>query len=400
MQLGEALTDDLVTELLPILGRSLERDFNVFDVMHHGTHEKQISNVFGWLLDVGGTHNLYDRFLRIFVDEVSAASTTSPHPQEHYRVRQEVNTGTSIDEADIADLVLEGPSAVLVVENYFTSDGHGHSYERYLEFGRRDGKEAAVVLLCRDEDRSRQSQGWEQAAVLTYSRLIGLLSAAVSGDVSYQRKNSEAYAFIRQLHQKFVSERGLVGEQDVLRFIAAMCDTGEAKRYGRPRRAEVAEQFASDLAVQARERFEEGHDLLQRTKKMLRDFGDGPLKAQLNATLGHDRVAKVHTPYSGSYQWSINLEVAGSGSGAPDTTIQLKFGPSAWVANEQDEFWKKTVDKRVVDYANLFVTDVQARVIRQLAVSMQDVLDGLEPTDIRLHDEIVRLLADDEMSMK
>ena len=41
------MTGDLVTELLPILGRSLDVGFNVFDVMHHGTHEKQISNVFG-----------------------------------------------------------------------------------------------------------------------------------------------------------------------------------------------------------------------------------------------------------------------------------------------------------------------------------------------------------------
>jgi hypothetical protein len=156
-QWEEALTDDLVTELLPILGRSLERGFNVFDVMHHGTHEKQISNVFGWLLDVGGNHNLHDRFLQIFINEVNAVSSASPLPQETYRVRQEVNTGLGVDQVDIADLVLEGASAVLVVENYITSDGHGHSYERYLEFGRREGKQCAVVLLCRDENRSRQT---------------------------------------------------------------------------------------------------------------------------------------------------------------------------------------------------------------------------------------------------
>jgi hypothetical protein len=170
------LTDDLVTELLPILGRSLERGFNVFDVMHHGTHEKQISNVFGWLLDVGGTHNLQDRFLKIFIDEVNALSSGSPLPYEKYRVRQEVNTGSVADEVDIADLVLEGVSAMIVVENYFTSDGHGHSYEGYLDFSRRQGKQGAVVLLCREEDRTRQSHGWENAVVLTYNRLIRLLS--------------------------------------------------------------------------------------------------------------------------------------------------------------------------------------------------------------------------------
>jgi hypothetical protein len=40
------MSDDLVTDLLPVLGRPLDRGFNVLDVMHHGSHEKQISNVF------------------------------------------------------------------------------------------------------------------------------------------------------------------------------------------------------------------------------------------------------------------------------------------------------------------------------------------------------------------
>lgn len=385
-------TDDLVTELLPILGRSLERGFNVFDVMHHGTHEKQISNVFGWLLDVGGNHNLHDRFLQIFIDEVNAVSSASPLSHETYRVRQEVNTGLGVDQVDIADLVLEGASAVVVIENYFTSDGHGHSYERYLEFARRNGKRGAVVLLCRDENRSRQTQGWENAAVLTYGRLIHLLSAAVDDDARYQRKHPDAYAFIRQLHRKFVSEGGLVGEQDVLKFVTAMCDTGEANRYGKVPHDEAAEQFASDLATQARERFDEGHKVLQRLKGLLRDFAAGPLRDQLNASLGHERVQKVTARYAGIYRWSINIDMAGVEGGAPATLIQLKFGPSAWYANEGVSGWKTTVDTSVVDYSSVFVTHWPAGVIRQSTVKLQEVLDGLDSTDTRLHDEVIQLL--------
>ena len=55
---------DLATALLPVLHRSLESRYNVFDVMHHGTHEKQISNVFRWLLETEGNHHLGDMFLR------------------------------------------------------------------------------------------------------------------------------------------------------------------------------------------------------------------------------------------------------------------------------------------------------------------------------------------------
>lgn len=64
----------------------------------------------------------------------------APFPHETYRVRQEVNTGIGPDDIDIADIVLTGETAALVVENYFTSDGHQHGYERYLAFGQRDAR--------------------------------------------------------------------------------------------------------------------------------------------------------------------------------------------------------------------------------------------------------------------
>ncbi len=64
-----------------MLSRSLEARFNVFDVMHHGTHEKQISNVFGWLLDTEGSHQLGDTFLRIFIDEITRADAEPIRPR-------------------------------------------------------------------------------------------------------------------------------------------------------------------------------------------------------------------------------------------------------------------------------------------------------------------------------
>ena len=112
------MSDGLVTGLLPVLGRSLELGFNVFDVMHHGLHEKQISNVFRWLLDPEQTHNLGDRFLRIFIDELNRVSAGSePLPHGSYLVRQEVNVSMGAWVEDIADLVLKNDDAVIVVEN-------------------------------------------------------------------------------------------------------------------------------------------------------------------------------------------------------------------------------------------------------------------------------------------
>ncbi|MGP5606750.1 PD-(D/E)XK nuclease family protein [Arthrobacter rhombi] len=160
------MTNDLVTGMLPVFGRSLEPRFNVFDVMHHGFHEKQISNVSRWLLEPDGSHRLGGTFMKILIDEVNSQKTGGePLPDSGYWVRHEVNTAAVDEPEDIADLVLESDATVLVVENYFTSDGPGHSYDGYLAYGlrptaygRRDGRRGVVVLLCRDGDEALQSK--------------------------------------------------------------------------------------------------------------------------------------------------------------------------------------------------------------------------------------------------
>jgi len=71
----------------------LQREFNVFEVMHHGTHEKQLSNVFAWLLDADETHRCGNAFLRIFLEEVNrGCDSTEKVTGDSFGVRQEVNT--------------------------------------------------------------------------------------------------------------------------------------------------------------------------------------------------------------------------------------------------------------------------------------------------------------------
>ena len=59
------------------------------------------------------------------------------------------------------------------------------------------------------------------------------------------------------MHRKFVKGRGPMEDQDVLGFVVAMCETGQAKRYQERRQDVAAEQFANELADQAKERFGE-----------------------------------------------------------------------------------------------------------------------------------------------
>ena len=388
---------DLATALLPVLHRSLEARFNVFDVMHHGTHEKQISNVFRWLLETQGSHHLGDTFLRIFIDEVNQGlGERGPFAPAAYLVLQEVNTSDGTGAEDIADLVLTNDDAVIVVENYFTSDGHGHSYGGYLSYSQRGGRQGAVVLLCHDRNSLLQKDGWEFASVVTYGSLLDRLRFAVDSDRQYQQKHPEPYSFIDQMHRKFVKGRGPVEDHQVLDFVIAMCATGEAGRYGEQRHTSAAERFANDVAEQARERFGEGREMLGRVKVRLRNFSAEVLRSQLNATMGDGFVSQVSARYAGTYQWTVNFDLPDDGEKFDEARLQLKFGPSAWFANEKDPNWKQKVDPEVADYSRLFLTRAKTKEVRQSEVTLQEVLDGLAPSDRRLHDEIVQLLSDSD----
>lgn len=395
--LGGVLPDGLVTRFVPVLGRSLDVGFNVFDVMHHGLHEKQISNVFRWLLESEGTHGLGERFARIFIDEVNRALPgREPLPHDQYWVRQEVNTAPADVEADFADLVLESSGAVLVVENYLTSDGHGHSYDRYLAYAQRDGRRGVVVLLCRDEDASLQTMGWENAPVLTYATLVDRLHEALAEDHAYRRKHPEAHSFIDQMHRKFVKDRGRMEDSDVLGFVVAMCDSGEARRYQEQRQDVAAERFASDLAAQARQRFGEGRELLQRAKGHLRSFSAGPLKRQLNATLGEvrrprQRTVLRHLPVDDQlrHRRARRRGPRGTAAAAEVRTVGLvrQRARPTLAAHGRPGCRGLLLPAPHPREEN--------KELRQLAVTLHEVLDGLEPTDHRLHDEIVRMLSDD-----
>ncbi len=146
------LLDRMVTALVPSLSRSLAEQFNVFRVMHHGTHEKQLSNVFAWLLRVDGTHGFGDAFQRLFVEHVNRGLPLgSEPPTSGYRVLQEVDTSghdALAPSRDIADIVLTSAQASVVVENFESSDGHGHDYHGYLAYGAEGGRSRVSSCCC------------------------------------------------------------------------------------------------------------------------------------------------------------------------------------------------------------------------------------------------------------
>jgi hypothetical protein len=259
----------------------------------------------------------------------------------------------------------------------------GHSYDGYLRYSQRCGRQGAVVLLCHDQDSLLQTMGWENASVVTYGRLLDRLRLAVDSDRQYQQKHPEPDSFIDQMHRKFVKGRGPVEDHQVLDFVIAMCATGEAGRYGEQRHTSAAERFANDVAEQARERFGEGRELLGRVKVRLRNFSAQVLRSQLNATMGDGFVSQVSARYAGTYHWTVNFDLPDDEEKFAEHRLQLKFGPSAWFANEKDPNWKQTVDPEVADYSRLFLAGTGRQERQDTQAGLSDLMTRVSPLSLR-----------------
>jgi hypothetical protein len=364
---------DFLSKLLPTLVDPLPEDFNLFDVMHHGTHEKQLSNIFAWLLSVDGTHNLGDRFLRCFLDEVNlrlVAKGNDPVAYERFFVEQEQNTMSTRKGADIADIVLRGTGAVFVIENYYISDGHGHDYCAYMKYGESvAGGRSVVVMLCAIEDKSLLQGGWKRAPVITYANLFRRLFDVIDTDANYPIENPEQYGFLGQMKKHFLKGKQ-VNDDTSLEFIKVLCETGEARRYGY-REGETS--FAE---------FAESKALLNRVKQTLKAYLQSNL-GRLNEKLDEYVFDSTNIGFVGIYQWDVRLKSQGK------DTLFVLFGPSAWADNELDVYksWDVKIDEP--DYSCLFIGDPRRRRLIQSSVTMEEVLNGLAPEDTRLLDEIV-----------
>lgn len=382
--------DQMVTALVPSLSQSLAEHFNVFRVMHHGTHEKQLSNVFAWLLNSEGTHELGDAFQEIFVEHVNRdLADIDRLPTRGYRVVQEVDTAGHEDlNGDIADIVLTSDRASIVVENYEWSDGHGHGYERYLAHGAAGGRQSIVVLLCVRHVSHMQTDGWEKAVVVTYAELLASLHAHIAHDAAWRRAHPRQDFFINELVDHFTEGPGVVSSEDQIRFIEAMCDTGESARYGHRPQESAAQQFADLVALHAKRQFEEGRRTLAEAKRALRHFAEHTLAAQVNESVSTGQVTAVQTPFSGQWEWCVALIRTD-----PHPNVHLEFGPTAVAENE---LVSKRIDRP--DYTKVFVsrqapdgTGIDR--IDQTDVSLNEVLDGLSDRDPRLRDAVLAMTA-------
>lgn len=373
----------VVTRLLPTLVPPEPEEFDLFEVMHHGTHEKQLSNVFAWLLSADASHKLGDRFIRCFIEEVNLRLIAKDQPTvpiEPFAVEQEQNTLTTHKGADIADIVIRGERSAIVVENYYISDGHGHDYDAYLQYGRSlAGENAVVVMLCAAVDEDRLEEGWKNAPVLTYADLLVRLFSIIDADPDYRESNPDPYWFLTQMKMHF-SKGKLVNDDTTLEFIQVMCETGEASRYG-SRAREVS--FVQFMQEEAQRKLVDSKELLSRVKTALRAYLQSHVQV-VNDRLGEQMFHDASLGFSGIYQWAVLL------AGDSDRHVQVMFGPTAWADNERDTY--DSWDVRVVnpDYSRLFIGYTQSRVLQQSAVSMEDLLNGLAADDVRLVDEIVR----------
>lgn len=381
-----------VTALVPTLSRSLAEEFNVFRVMHHGTHEKQLSNVFAWLLAADATHALGDAFQRIFLERINTGLPIDKQqlPSTGYRVAQEVDTRGDEEAAggqvgmDIADIVLSREDAAVVIENYWTSDGHCHDFHRYLAYAVGPGRAAAVVLLCHRRETHRQRNGWKDAVVVTYAEVLGDLQAHIARDPAWCERHPDQLFFIQQMIDHFVEGPAAVNSDDQISFIKAMCETGESARYGYQAQDRAAQEFADLVAEHARRQMEDSRKTLAKAKAGLQGFARTTLTDQVNKKVETGQVQKVEANLKGIWQWCVALHRADA-----QPTILLVFGPTAAVENERTPGLVSDPD-----YSRVFVTlkatgQQGLKRIVQTDVSLGEVINGLSQDDDRLRDAVL-----------
>lgn len=389
-----AIAPELVNALVPSLSRSLAEQFNVFRVMHHGTHEKQLSNVFAWLLDPEGTHGLGDAGQAIFLDLINECLPGGARlPRSGYEVSQEVVTPgheglPNPESADIADILLSSPGAAVVVENYGTSDGHGHDYHRYLALGRAGDRDAVVALLCQRHEMHLQRDGWEQAIVITYAELLDAVRSYVASDRAWTRQHPDQHFFLHQLFEHFVEGPAPMNTDDTLAFLTAMCETGESARFGFQPHDRAAEEFGDLIAAQARRQLAESRAMLAATKRALGIYANAVLVEQINRELFEGPVEEVVTQFKGLWTWGVGLR-----RGANLPAVFLVFGPTAVL--EMDQVPRRLENP---DYSQVFVDLKDPAVggpsrIAPTGVSLVEVMDGLPADDVRLRDAVLAIIA-------
>src|SRR5699024_11809581 len=83
----------------------LHSDRPAFPTRRSSDLEKQLSNIFAWLLAADGTHGLGDRFQQAFVRKVNErVQNNGQLPPAGYRVVQEVDTRTGRSEEHTSEL--------------------------------------------------------------------------------------------------------------------------------------------------------------------------------------------------------------------------------------------------------------------------------------------------------
>jgi hypothetical protein len=197
------------------------------------------------------------------------------------------------------------------------------------------------------------------------------------------------------MHHRFGRRRATVDDRDVLDFVTAMCDSGEAGRYREQSPQLAATRFSEDVAEEALAKFTASRQLLQSVKGQLKAYAAQVVAPQLNSTKGNSFVREVGATYQGIYQWTINFDIADADNHLGEAKLQIKFGPSAWFAVEEDPHWTVRSIEGLPDYSRLFLTRAATGEIRQSSVSLLEALEGLPSDDRRIHDDFIAMLQGD-----
>ena len=174
------INNTIFEKLVEVLEDKRKKDFNIFKVLRLENYEVRHSNFLAWLFDAKASHGLgfnilKECFKKCFSDEKITFSS-------------DVNilTEYSTDESRRIDILVEGDSFTITIENKYGSCEHGEQCKHYKEFINNKFKDKKNFFIFLDiekpQDFDIEEQRYAGYQFLSYKGILEILEKQILGE--------------------------------------------------------------------------------------------------------------------------------------------------------------------------------------------------------------------------
>ena len=166
-------------KLVKVLEDKRKKDFNIFKVLRLENYEVRHSNFLAWLLDNKASHGLGFNILKECYNKCLNDKITFDN-------NVKILTEYSTDKSRRIDILVEGDSFTITIENKYGSCEHGEQCKHYREFINNKFKDKKNFFIFLDiekpQDFDSDKQRYEGYQFLSYKDILDILEKQILGE--------------------------------------------------------------------------------------------------------------------------------------------------------------------------------------------------------------------------